>query len=384
MIWDSGQRGLCAYATSNGVSLCAQWRVGRIQRKKVLGRLGEISIQQARTMAAEYGVAGRHNRDVLAEQREAQKKALTLNDAYAAYIEALTRRGAAFGTLKLHECNYRLRLAKHGNRPLASLMRSELRDWHNAWGKTAGPTGANNTARMLRAILNHALRKLEADITVNPATAIEMFAQRNKRPMLQLADLPAWAAEVGKIPNANRRAFWLLVCFTGCRRSDVASIRLGDIHQDRLHRPSPKGGPRRKYDVPMTTQLREIIDLALEARTMIAPRSEFLFPATRGDGPYTGANCDEVLGVSCHSLRRFYASACIAAGVDLMYTKSLLGHSTGGDVTMQSYVSLSLAARTEAAQRAADFIEANITGSSSDAPKLLEFQGDLPEDTAAA
>ena len=376
LCWDRTQRGLGCYGTSSGASLFCMFRVGARQKKKVLFRLGEGSIQQARTMTSEYLTSGRHGKDVLAEtaeaQRAAQRGALTLNDAYAAYVEALTRRGAATGTLQLHDCNYRLRLAKHGDRQIASLTRGELREWHNAWGKTTGPTGANNTARMLRAILNHALRKLETDLTFNAATAIEMFAQRNKRPILALADLPAWATEVGKIPNANRRAFWLLVLFTGCRRSDAASIRLGDIHTDRLHRPSPKGGASRKFDVPMTTQLRAIIDLALEARTMIAPRSAFLFPATRGDGPYTGANCDEVLGVGCHALRRFYASACIAAGVDLLFTKSLLNHTTTG-VTMNSYVSLPLAARTAAAQRAADFIEATATGELVDAPKLLEF-----------
>jgi integrase len=94
-------------------------------------------------------------------------------------------------------------------------------------------------------------------------------------------------------------------------------------------------------------------------------------------GPYTGANVDEVLQVGCHALRRSYASFGIQAGVDLMCTKSLLNHTTSGGVTMNSYVSLSLAARTEAAQRAADFIETRLMGLSP-APlevlPLLEFQ----------
>jgi hypothetical protein len=79
-----------------------------------------------------------------------------------------------------------------------------------------------------------------------------------------------------------------------------------------------------------------------------------------------------VLQVGCHALRRSYGSFCIHAGVDLMCTKSLLNHTTSGDVTMNSYVSLSLAARTEAAQRAADFIETRLMGLSP--TPLLEFQ----------
>jgi hypothetical protein len=63
---------------------------------------------------------------------------------------------------------------------------------------------------------------------------------------------------------------------------------------------------------------------------------------------------------------------------DLMYTKSLLNHATAGDVTMNSYVHLPLAARTEAAQRAADWIETRLMGLSAGVAEplpLLEFQG---------
>jgi hypothetical protein len=60
-----------------------------------------------------------------------------------------------------------------------------------------------------------------------------------------------------------------------------------------------------------------------------------------------------------------------------MYTKSLLNHTTTGDVTMNSYVSSSLAARTAAARRVADFIETRLMGLSAvplEALPLLEFQ----------
>ena len=40
---------------------------------------------------------------------------------------------------------------------------------------------------------------------------------------------------------------------------------------------------------------------------MIVGGSDWLFPATRGGGPYTGANVDERLGVGCHMLRRSFA-----------------------------------------------------------------------------
>jgi hypothetical protein len=59
-------------------------------------------------------------------------------------------------------------------------------------------------------------------------------------------------------------------------------------------------------------------------------------------------------------------------------SRLLLNHTTTGDVTMNSYVSLSLAARTAAAQRAADFIETKLMGllaGAAEALPLSEFQG---------
>lgn len=236
-------------------------------------------------MAAEYGVAGRHGRDVLDEMRKAERSRITLGDAYLAHHESLIRRNASKGTLSLNASQWARRLAKHQNRALSSLTRGELREWHEGWRK-AGVTAANNTARMLRTILNHAIRKHDADIHIDPATAIEYFPQRNKRDLLHPSDLPAWWAAVARIENPSHRAYFKPLLFTGLRRMDAASIKLADIHEDRVHRPSPKGGTKRAFDVPMTPQLSAIIDDAKAARVMLHPRSEYLFPANSKHGHF--------------------------------------------------------------------------------------------------
>jgi hypothetical protein len=146
--WDKTQRGCGAYQvrSTGAITLFCQWRFGPRQMKKALGRLGEISLQQARQMAAEYGVAGRHGRDVLNEQRQAQAKAVTLGDAFLAHREALTKKGASAATLRLYASQWRLRLAKHQGRPLTSLTRKELREWHQSWGQAGDVTAACDQA----------------------------------------------------------------------------------------------------------------------------------------------------------------------------------------------------------------------------------------------
>jgi integrase len=189
---------------------------------------------------------------------------------------------------------------------------------------------------MLRTIINHAIRHLDVDLAINPAVAITHFEQVNKRDLLALGDLPVWWAAVEKIENPSHRAYFKLLLFTGLRRMDAASIKLNDIREDRVHRPCPKGGTKRAFDVAMTPQLRAIIDEAKAAQTLLHPWSEYLFPANGKTGHFCGQWHDQPLGVSPHCLRRTYASACIAAGLDLVHTKALLNHQGGGDVTLTS------------------------------------------------
>jgi integrase len=134
--------------------------------------------------------------------------------------------------------------------------------------------------------------------------------------------------------------------------------------------------------VVLSGRCATIIDTAIDAKNILAPKSDFLFPALRGSGFYNSVNQDEVLGVGCHALRRFHTSACIQAGVDLIFTKSLLNHTTTGDVPMSSYVSLPLTARTVAAQRVADFIKTRLMGLSAGAAQALPLLGFQPAEAS--
>jgi integrase len=123
-----------------------------------------------------------------------------------------------------------------------------------------------------------------------------------------------------------------------------------------MHRGNPKGGPKRAFDVPMTAALREIVTEALEAKTLLDPSSPYLFPAVGKTGHYRGQFHDQPLGVSPHAIRRTYASACIAAGLDLVHTKALLNHTNGNDVTPNSYVKLSLEQKLIAAEKVSNYL----------------------------
>lgn len=147
--WDATTRGLGAYARNDGgITLFCMWRVGSRLKKKALFHLGERSLQEARTMCAEYTISGRHGKDVLAEQKQASHQALTLFTAYEAHRQSLIRRGASERSIALNASNWKLRLEKHGSRTLSSITKFEARNWHEGWLRAgAGPT-ANEDRRL--------------------------------------------------------------------------------------------------------------------------------------------------------------------------------------------------------------------------------------------
>ena len=357
--WDTEVRGLGAYRTKSGAcTIFVQYRLANgNQRKKALGRLNEIAVSEARTKAIEYSLAGRHGRDLVAEQRTVAEDILTLGDAYLAYTEALERRGVSPATKKLNARLWTSFLSKHQCRDLPTITRSDVRQWHKEWGKN-GPTVANQAARMLRAIINYAAAKLTTKMIENPCRAVEFFKERNLRRSVSSRALADWWKGVEQMPNPIRRAYWKFLLFTGLRREDAATLKWEDVHEDRIHRPNPKGGVTKAFDVPLTPQLDDIIKELRVAGDQLHPGSPYVFPAHSKNG-YIAAPRDtkHLLGCTPHDIRRTYATMCIEADVDPYTTKSLLNHAPNlNDVTAR-YIIPSPERRAESAKKVALYIQ---------------------------
>lgn len=113
---------------------------------------------------------------------------------------------------------------------------------------------------------------------------MEYFAERGTRRLLTWEELPGWWEQVHTVGNPVRRAYWKLLLYSGLRMTDAATIRWEDLRASVLHRPSPKGGRSRAYDLPMTRQLRVIFEEARAAAGQLNPASPWVFPADRACG----------------------------------------------------------------------------------------------------
>ena len=386
--YDTQQRGCCAYRTSTGhISLMAHYRVHDKQIKKTIGRLGELSVAEFRARVAALVVAGKAGEDVVGDRKREAAQAVTLGEIYLAHRESMVRRKCSAGSLEVYAATWRNRLEKHASRQLASITKADVRNWHAQW-RVDGPTAANRGVKLLSVLFNYAIRKTSAPLLGNPCQAADPYPERLKRDVLPFEALAEWHAATCALANKSHAAYFKLLLFSGLRRTDAASIKLEDIHDDFVFRPLPKGGSRKAFQCPITPQLRAIIDEASAARELLQPHSPYLFPAISRTGHLSAGLFHSQLrvrgvAVSPHVLRRTYISAGASVGVSFVVLKALANHvGNGSDVTL-TYIKVPFEDRMAGARKIAEFLEAKIIGLKLEAPKLLEFQGERAEGLAA-
>jgi integrase len=387
--YDTQQRGLFAYQTSAGhISLGAHFRLGgKTQIKKTISRLGELSVAEARHRVAALVVAGKSGEDVLGDRRRKAEQDITLGEISRLHRESMITRRCSPASIAVYEGTWRTKLARYQNRPLSSFTKGEIVAMHKGWRST-GPCAANRAVRLLSVLFNFAAKKVDGPMIANPTRAVDLWPERLKRDVLPFEALAEWWEGVCAMPNKSHAAYFKLLLYTGLRRTDAAQIKLEDIHDNFVFRPSPKGGAKKAFQCPITPQLRVIIHEALRARELVHPRSEFLFPAHGKAGHIRGQWHDQqvVGGMSAapHVLRRTYISAGASIGINFIHLKALANHiGHGGDVTLTSYIKVPFEDRMAAACRIADFLDTKIGGLTSQPTKLLQWQGDLPEANAA-
>lgn len=255
---------------------------------------------------------------------ERRRQRITLADACALYLEKLRDEGGRFRSIDTVEREIADRgddrrqgshLKAWLDRPLVSIDGEACREHHREITKEHGPHIANRVMRHLRAIWNHViveaaagtLRKYGIDkgtvFAANPTIAVKWnteragkLVQRRQQP-IPWQKLPAWHAAVIALGERSknergelrlgsplRRDYNLIVLLTGLRRNDAATIRWEHVNltdepaparvwcvpdkdwqeivlpPHTMIRPSPKGGAARSFQIPLSTQVVEILE----------------------------------------------------------------------------------------------------------------------------
>ena len=195
---------------------------------------------------------------------------------------------------------------------------------------TGGKYAANRVVSLFGAILTFACERslLEA----NPAGGVKKFPEPRRERFLSQSELQRLGTAITGVAregvNPMAIAIIRLLIFTGARRSEIECLRWPEFDAEHscLHLADSKSG--RKV-VPLSSLAVKIIESQ--------PRvdgTEYVFPATSGEGRYRGVSkiwrrirkCAGLDDLRLHDLRHTFASVSISAGVPMAVIGKILGH----------------------------------------------------------
>jgi integrase len=360
--WDAGDGALKGFGVrvkpSGVASFFVQYRnkEGRT-RRLVLGRVGELTPDEARRIATDKLKEARTGGDPSAE-RHAARAAITVSELCDLYVADAKERVKP-STLAMDcsriECHVKPLI---GRRTVGALTRRDIERLQSdvAAGKTAKPRKekgrggkgfggrgvAARTVGMLGTILEFAKR--HGMIVDNPARGVRRFPDNKRRRFLSLDELAALGAAMREAgANGENRTGVSAIRFlllTGCRRSEILALPWAwlDLKARCIRFEDTKSGP----------QLRPIGVAAVEqmAAHRRVDECEWVFPADRGEGHFIGL--PRVLARVCaraglkdvtvHTLRHSFAATAAELDFSELTIAGLLGHTVPGVTARYAHV----------------------------------------------
>ena len=214
-------------------------------------------------------------------------------------------------------------LPAFGPLPLDRIDRAGVSRWFDKYSRTA-PGGANHALKLLRLILNHAV--LCGHLDTNPARGIKPNPRPKLTRFLSREEIGRLHRVLDRHAGVQQADIIRLLLLTGCRKSEILTLRWQDVHGDTLNLVDAKTGPRQ---VLLNALARTILERQ--------PRSGsvWVFPSPRDQGRpfsselslwYLVRREAGIEDVRLHDLRHTFASHAVLQGIPLPVVSRLLGH----------------------------------------------------------
>jgi hypothetical protein len=316
------------------------WRDGKRHTKKVaLGGADELSTRDARTKAKDVLAKIAKGEYVEEPKADAAPSAdITLRQAWARYRVALERKNRSEATIAGYADHVERMLKDWLDKPLKELGDNPalVSQRHDELTKKAGPYAANGCMRTLRAIYNHARRSVRGLPPENPVMAVDWNEEKRRDVAMGAVDLSGWMTEAGRLRNPVRREFHLFTVLSGSRPTALKKAKIEHLNlSDRvLHIPSPKGGTKKAFDIPLSRPMVRCLVRAMRASRMLYPDAAqtWIFAADSEEGHIVEQkeNRSTTLSKWGNDLRHTYRTLGQAAGLSPVDMHLLMNHSVKG------------------------------------------------------
>lgn len=328
--WDCHLRGFGVRVYPSGKkTYLVQYRVGRRTRRITIGQHGVLTTDEAQARARQLlgDVARGKDPSAARQERMLAPTVAGLCDRFLdEYVDEHCKPTTARDYRSIIKRFIRPRL---GPILISEVTRADIVAFHHALRET--PYQANRAASMLSKLFNLAEDWGLRQAGSNPARRIKKFHEEEKKRYLseeeqaRLGEVLADALEDGT-ESLHAVLAILLLIYTGCRLSEILTLRWDYVTTHHLELPDSKTGRRR---IPLP---REAYDILAEL-----PREEgnpyVIVGEVPGERlinlqkPWTRIRKRAGLpDVRMHDLRHTYASVAMKHGIDPFTLKEILGH----------------------------------------------------------
>ena len=347
---DKNMRGFMLVSNAASMSYVLQRKVNGRSVRVTLGRVGEISADEARDAAMEAWLQMKKGLNPNDQRREDRVRGMTLKEAYRLFMAAEPR---APKTVQEYDGWFDRHLARWMGRTMEEIGhdRAGVRKLHETitdnaraalvkqkakCGKDvpahAGHAMANNVLRLLKSVYNRARVEVPS-LPENPTVNVNWHKNRVRDTSLTAEDLQKWFSKVGSLTNPVKRDYWLSVILTGGRRNQIAESLWQDLDLDKgtWHFPQPKGGVERAYTIPISKYLIARLRKRKAENDKLFPGSPWIFPSAKAQSGHLSIPRNDKQGLPlAHTLRHTYRTHSLLAGVSDIESHLLMNHKPDG------------------------------------------------------
>ncbi len=325
---DEKTRGLYLEITAKGKKTFSLIRsvMGKTYRHYI-GVYPDVKIAQARERCTELNSMLDRGQDPNAE-RDKKKNEKTLNDLYQLFYERHAKeRNKNPERFKQH---YRLYLSSLGHKKLSQITKPLVIEHHNNLKQKISGRTANIMLAYLKSMFNRAIEWEEFDKT-NPTNGIKKFREVSRSRFLTKDERVRFIDEIYKLPDLTMRSFFLLLIYTGQRKSNVLSMAWADVDLEGKLWVIPETKTDTNFRVPLSNKVVEILQELEQIRI-----NDYVLPSFGKSGHLIEPkkafkkilDNAEITNFRIHDLRRTFASMLSEQGVSEFTIKDLLGHKT--------------------------------------------------------
>jgi integrase len=330
VVWDERVPSFGVRVSPKGIrSYMVKYRAGGQQRRTRLGRHGLVTVDEARRRAEEIlgRVAGREDPG---QELVERRRSPTVAELAERFMKEHVLPHRKPKTAK----DYRLCIRRILASPLATKTLCDLEVWHlvefhSSMART--PYLANRTRAVLSKMLNLSEKWGLRPRHSNPCRDVDKYNEAERSRFLSpgeyqqlwrtLAQLDTERPEMRPALNAIR-----LLALTGCRLSEIQTLRWADVRENALELPDGKTGARKVALCPEAIAVLGSIE-RLSDNPYVITGTKPGQHLTDLERPWrrirARAGLDEV---RIHDLRHSFASAAVANGESLPMIGKLLGH----------------------------------------------------------